>query len=79
MPGFGALEGTPEQISAMIERVMGGVRDTEKLASELSEKEEVREKRSRRWVFRQLMRRRKPPWNPRDVGYLAHDDCCSAT
>jgi hypothetical protein len=42
MPGFGALEGTPEQISAMIERVMGGVRDTaEKLASELSEREEV--------------------------------------
>jgi Protein of unknown function (DUF3306) len=42
MPGFGALEGTPEQISAMIDRVMGGVRDTaEKLASELPEKEEV--------------------------------------
>lgn len=42
MPGFGALEGTPEQISAMIDRVMGGVRDTaEKLATELSEKEEV--------------------------------------
>jgi uncharacterized protein DUF3306 len=42
MPGFGALEGTPEQISAMIERVMGGVRDAaEKLATELSEREEV--------------------------------------
>ena len=36
MPGFGALHGTPEQISAMVERVIGGVRDTaEKLASEL--------------------------------------------
>src|SRR5713226_5869892 len=33
MPGFGALEGTPEQIGAMVERVIGGVRDTaEKLA-----------------------------------------------
>jgi hypothetical protein len=35
MPGFGALQGTPEQISAMVERVIGGVRDAaEKLASE---------------------------------------------
>ena len=42
MPGFGALEGTPEQIGAMIERVMGGVRNaSEKLASELPEKEQV--------------------------------------
>jgi Protein of unknown function (DUF3306) len=45
MPGFGALQGTPEQISAMVERVIGGVRDAaEKLASELSEKEQVPEK-----------------------------------
>src|SRR3954466_8322125 len=36
MPGFGALHGTPEQISAMVERVIGGVQETaEKLASEL--------------------------------------------
>lgn len=42
MPGFGALEGTPEQIGAMIERVMGGVRDaSEKLASEWPEKQPV--------------------------------------
>lgn len=42
MPGFGALEGTPEQIGAMIERVMGGVRNaSEKLVSELPEKEQV--------------------------------------
>lgn len=42
MPGFGALEGTPEQIGAMIERVMGGVRNaSEKLASELPENEQV--------------------------------------
>jgi hypothetical protein len=45
MPGFGALEGTPEQIGAMIERVMGGVRDTaEKLVSDLSENEQVQRK-----------------------------------
>lgn len=40
MPGFGALHSTPEQISAMVERVIGGARETaEKLASELAEKE----------------------------------------
>jgi uncharacterized protein DUF3306 len=45
MPGFGALEGSPEQISAMIERVMGGVRNSaEKLASDLSESEQVQRK-----------------------------------
>ena len=45
MPGFGALQGTPEQIGAMVERVIGGVRDAaEKLASELPEKEQVPEK-----------------------------------
>lgn len=27
MPGFGALKGTPEQISVMVDRVIGGVRD----------------------------------------------------
>src|SRR5690349_17648146 len=45
MPGFGALQGTPEEISAMVERVIGGVRDTaEKLASELPEMEQVSDK-----------------------------------
>ena len=44
MPGFGALQGTPEQISAMVERVIGGARDAaEKLASELPEKEPIAE------------------------------------
>jgi uncharacterized protein DUF3306 len=44
MPGFGALQGTPEQISAMVERVIGGVRDAaEKLAAELPGKEPVPE------------------------------------
>ncbi|MBA7474239.1 MAG: DUF3306 domain-containing protein [Bradyrhizobium icense] len=44
MPGFGALEGSPEQISAMIERVMGSVRNaTEKLVSELPEKEQLQQ------------------------------------
>jgi hypothetical protein len=28
MPGFGALQGTPEQIGAMVERVLGNVRET---------------------------------------------------
>jgi hypothetical protein len=46
MPGFGALHGTPEQISAMVERVIGGVQETaEKLASELPLQEHVPEKR----------------------------------
>jgi hypothetical protein len=41
MPGFGALQATPEQIGAMVERVMGGARDAAgKLAAELPEKEE---------------------------------------
>jgi len=45
IPGFGALQGTPEQIGAMVERVMGGARDSaEKLAAELSGKEQVHEK-----------------------------------
>src|SRR5438128_10393217 len=44
MPGFGALHGTPDQISAMVERVIGGVRDAaEKLGSELPEKEPIAE------------------------------------
>jgi len=35
MPGFGALHDSPEQIGAMVERVLGGMRDAaEKLASE---------------------------------------------
>lgn len=45
IPGFGALQGTPEQIGAMVERVMGGARDSaEKIASELSGNEQEREK-----------------------------------
>jgi hypothetical protein len=44
MPGFGALEGTPEQISAMLERVIGGARETaEKLVSELPTNEQGQE------------------------------------
>ncbi len=36
MAGFGELQGTPEQIAAMVERVMGAARETaEELASEL--------------------------------------------
>jgi hypothetical protein len=45
MPGFGPLQGTPEQIGAMVERVIGGARETaEKFASELPEKEQVQQK-----------------------------------
>ncbi len=45
IPGFGALHGTPEQIGAMVERVIGGVRDAaEKLASELPEKQQDQQK-----------------------------------
>jgi hypothetical protein len=48
MPGFGPLQGTPEQIGAMVERVLGGVRETaEKLASELPEKEQVQQESDR--------------------------------
>jgi len=45
IPGFGALHGTPEQISAMVERVLGSAQDAgEKLAEELSDKGHVQEK-----------------------------------
>lgn len=45
VPGFGALQGTPEQIGAMVERVMGGASDSvEKIAGELSGKEQEQEK-----------------------------------
>jgi hypothetical protein len=45
IPGFGALQSTPEQIGAMVERVVGGVRETaEKLASDVSEKEQEPQK-----------------------------------
>ena len=48
MPGFGPLQGTPEQIGAMVERVIGGARETaEKLASELPGKEQVQQKSDR--------------------------------
>jgi len=50
MPGFGALEGTPEQLSAMVERVLGGARDAvEKLAEELPDKEQVQGKPADQW------------------------------
>src|ERR1700754_3382861 len=46
IPGFGALQSTPEQIGAMVERVIGGVRETaEQLASELPEEEQAQQKR----------------------------------
>lgn len=45
IPGFGALQSTPEQIGAMVERVIGGVRETaEKLAAELPEQDQVQQK-----------------------------------
>ena len=38
MAGFGPLEHTPEQIASLVERIIGGVRDTaEKLASEIAD------------------------------------------
>jgi hypothetical protein len=45
IPGFGALQDTPEQIGAMVERMLGGARDAaEKLPADLSEKEQAQEK-----------------------------------
>lgn len=40
IPGFGALHGTPEQIAAMVERIVGGVRDAAEKLVELPEKEQ---------------------------------------
>src|SRR5262245_12381807 len=37
IPGFGALQGTPEQIGAMVERVIGGVRNAAEKLAELPE------------------------------------------
>jgi Protein of unknown function (DUF3306) len=44
IPGFGALQGTPEQINAMVERVIGGVRDAAEKLAESPEKEQERAK-----------------------------------
>lgn len=45
MPGFGPLQESPEQIAAMVERIVGGVRDAaEKIASELPENEQEQRK-----------------------------------
>jgi hypothetical protein len=44
IPGFGALHGTPEQIGAMVERVIGGVRNAADKLVELPEKEQQRAK-----------------------------------
>jgi hypothetical protein len=44
IPGFGTLQGTPEQIGAMVERVIGGVRDAAEKLAELPEKEQERAK-----------------------------------
>jgi Protein of unknown function (DUF3306) len=44
IPGFGPLQGTPEQIGAMVERVLGGVRDAADKLAELQENEQERAK-----------------------------------
>jgi hypothetical protein len=44
IPGFGALHGTPEQIGAMVERVIGSVRNAADKLVELPEKEQERAK-----------------------------------
>jgi len=44
MPGFGPLQGTPEQIGAMVERVVGGARDAAAKLAKLPEKEQVEQK-----------------------------------
>ena len=44
IPGFGPLQGTPEQIGAMVERVLGGVREAADKLVELPEKEQERAK-----------------------------------
>ena len=41
IPGFGALRSTPEQISAMVDRVIGGVRDAAEKLAELPGNEPV--------------------------------------
>jgi Protein of unknown function (DUF3306) len=47
MPGFGPLQGTPEQIGAMVERVIGGARDAAEKLAELPEKDQVEQKSDR--------------------------------
>ena len=44
MPGFGALESTPEQIGAMLERVIGGARETAEKLAELPDNEQAQQK-----------------------------------
>jgi Protein of unknown function (DUF3306) len=44
IPGFGALQGTPEQIGAMVERVIGGVHNAAEKLAELPERQQERAK-----------------------------------
>ena len=44
IPGFGALHATPEQVGAMVERIVGGVRDAAEKLAELPEKEQDQQK-----------------------------------
>jgi len=44
IPGFGALQGTPEQIGAMVERVIGSVRNAAEKLAELPENGQERAK-----------------------------------
>src|SRR5262245_44404762 len=44
IPGFGALQSTPEQIGAMVERVIGSVRNAAEKLAELPEQEQERAK-----------------------------------
>ena len=44
IPGFGALQGTQEQIGAMVERVIGGVRNAAEKLAELPEEAQERAK-----------------------------------
>ena len=44
IPGFGALHGTPEQITAMVERVIGGAREAAEKLEELPEREQEQPK-----------------------------------
>jgi hypothetical protein len=48
IPGFGALQGTPEQIGAMVERVLGGVRNAaDKLVESLEKEPEKEQERAK--------------------------------
>lgn len=70
MPGFGALHDTPEQIGAMVERVIGGMRETaEKLAADLPAREQSPADQEREHAASAIAEAAEPARLAADIGH----------